>query len=313
MRAGNSRPQHAAVQHPGHFDVRAEVLLRIDLGCDVFARDGLADDGVVFRVFGPGLTRCVQRVADLFVPVELDFEIAPADELAIGGLSRRIRFGVDDALSHGELLGVQAEFCGSHFGEHATRFRCGHAHLLAATPDARRPGSAALVHAAGRIAHDDFHSRKRHVELFGNHLADGDKQPLAHVHLSEKGGDRAVSVHRDVGRELVGRERRFCILRKRLLDCSEGFPADRRSHRHHQRAAGREQRAAGEMRDLLHLHHFRLPQPIISAARLTARRMPICVPQRHLSPLSASLISASLGFFLRSRNAAAVMIQPLMQ
>ena len=50
-----------------------------------------------------------------------------------------------------------------------------------------------------------------------------------------------------------------------------------------------------------------------AAARLTARRMPICVPQRHLRPVSAFLISASVGFLFRLSSAAAVMIQPLMQ
>src|SRR5580704_3325785 len=59
--------------------------------------------------------------------------------------------------------------------------------------------------------------------------------------------------------------------------------------------------------------HGALPQPIIAAARLTARRMAIWVPQRHFSPVKASRISASVGFFLSRRNAAAVMIQPLMQ
>ena len=46
---------------------------------------------------------------------------------------------------------------------------------------------------------------------------------------------------------------------------------------------------------------------------LTARMIAVCVPHRHLSPASASLISASVGFFFVSRNAAAVMTQPLMQ
>ena len=64
---------------------------------------------------------------------------------------------------------------------------------------------------------------------------------------------------------------------------------------------------------LVHFCHVRLPQPIIVAARLTARMMFMWVPQRHFSPSSACLISASLGFFLLLRNAAAVMIQPLMQ
>ena len=51
----------------------------------------------------------------------------------------------------------------------------------------------------------------------------------------------------------------------------------------------------------------------VAAARLTARRMLMWVPQRHLRPASASLICASVGFFFSLRRAAAVMIQPLMQ
>jgi len=51
----------------------------------------------------------------------------------------------------------------------------------------------------------------------------------------------------------------------------------------------------------------------VSEARLTARRIAMWVPQRHFSPVKASLISPSDGFFFVSRNAAAVMIQPLMQ
>ena len=42
--------------------------------------------------------------------------------------------------------------------------------------------------------------------------------------------------------------------------------------------------------------------PSSSAARLTARMMPMCVPHRHLSPSSACLISASVGFFCRRRK-----------
>ena len=53
--------------------------------------------------------------------------------------------------------------------------------------------------------------------------------------------------------------------------------------------------------------------PSSSAARLTARMMFTWVPQRHLSPVSACLISSSVGFFLLLRSAAAVMTQPLMQ
>ena len=44
---------------------------------------------------------------------------------------------------------------------------------------------------------------ERHVELFGDDLADGDMQAVAHVHLAEIGRDGAVGVHRDVGGQLV--------------------------------------------------------------------------------------------------------------
>src|SRR5262249_26339212 len=104
-----------------------------------------------------------------------------------------------------------------------------------------------------------------------------------------------------------------CTLRQRLIDSEKRIDPDRDADRDNQGAAGFERGATGERSGLFEFGHRRLPQPIISAARLTARRMLMWVPQRHLRPVSASLISASLGFFLSRRNAAAVMIQPLMQ
>ena len=50
-----------------------------------------------------------------------------------------------------------------------------------------------------------------------------------------------------------------------------------------------------------------------SAARRTARRIDMCVPQRHLSPASPARISASVSAGLRSSRATVVMIQPLVQ
>ena len=191
--------------------------------------------------------------------------------------------------------------------------RRGHAHLLAAELDAGGARGAALVHAGGGVAHEDLHGLERHVELFGDDLADRDEQAVAHVHLAEVGGDGAVGVDGDVGRELVRRQRRLGALRVRLVDRAEQFEPDRRADRDHQCAGAHQHRAAGESGGLVVLCHDALPQPIISAARLTALRMLTWVPQRHLTPSSADLISASVGFFLVARNAAAVMIQPLMQ
>ena len=300
--AGDRRTDHAAVRHARHLDVGAEVLLRVDLGRDVLAGDRLADDLVVLRVLRLRLAGSIERIAHLLVPVELDVEVAPADQLGIGRLLRRIGLGVHDAVADGERLRRQAELGGRHLDEHAPRLGGGHAHLLAAVLDAGRARGAALVHAGGGVAHDHGHGLERHVELLRHDLADGDEQALAHVHLAEEGGDGAVGIDGDVGGELVGSERRLRplrqgTLREGLADAEYGVEPDRRADRDHQRAAGLEQRTAGELRGFFVSGHRRLPQPIISDARLTARMMPICVPQRHLRPVSASLISASVGFF----------------
>ena len=53
--------------------------------------------------------------------------------------------------------------------------------------------------------------------------------------------------------------------------------------------------------------------PYAAAARLTARTMRACVPQRHRLLASAFLISASVGFLFLASKAAACMIMPLMQ
>src|SRR5262245_63217299 len=48
-------------------------------------------------------------------------------------------------------------------------------------------------------------------------------------------------------------------------------------------------------------------------ARLTARRILTCVPQRHRLPANASLICVSVGLGFLSSKALVVMIMPLMQ
>ena len=206
-------------------------------------------------------------------------------------------------------------FCGRHLDQYAARFGGGDAHLLAAVLDAGGAGGAALVHAGGGVAHEYLDGLERHIELFGNHLADGDEDALAHVHLAEIGIDGAVGVDRNEGRELIRRERRLRSHALRvgglhLQHSIERRPACRPTRRTCRRPAGS---SGGRTWSFFHFGHDRLPQPIISAARLTARMMPICVPQRHLRPVSASLIWASVGFFFSLSSAAADMIQPLMQ
>jgi len=122
----------------------------------------------------------------------------------------------------------------------------------------------------------------------------------------------AVSVHRDKGRQLIGRQLRLCCRRRGALSAG-GAKRKRRTDRDDERATGLQQCAAREVCGFFHSGHCGLPQPIIAAARLTARTIAMWVPQRHFRPRSAVRISASVGFLLSRRNAAAVMIQPLMQ
>ena len=133
-----------------------------------------------------------------------------------------------------------------HVDQHAPRFGRGHPQLLAAELDAGRAGGAALVHAVGGIAHVDLDRLERHVELFGDDLADGDEQAVAHVHLAEVGVDGAVGIHGDVGRELVRRQRRLGALGAGLADRQQGIEAHRHADRDDERTAGLEQSAAGE-------------------------------------------------------------------
>ena len=301
------------MHHPRQLHVGAEVLLRVHLRCNVGARNRLADDGVLFRVLGLGLPGSVEGIANLLVPLELDVEIAPADELGVGDLFRGVSFGLHDAVAHRKRIGRNAELLGRHLDQHAPRLGGRHAHLLAAELDPRRAGGAALVHAGRSVAHDHGDGLERHIELLRHHLSDGDEQPLPHVHLSEERRHAAVSIDGDIRGQLIRGERGLCSLCDRIADLEHGRKPDRHADRDDERSAGLKHGAAREMRGFFDPAHGLLPQPIISTARLTARRMPIWVPQRHLRPVSASLISASLGFFFRSRNAAAVMIQPLMQ
>ena len=130
--------------------------------------------------------------------------------------------------------------------------------------------------------------------------------------LPKIGGHAAVGIHGDVGRQLVRRQRRLGALRqRRVMPSTRRCRPACRPRRRARRRLGAQCGARSEVLSILVM--VRLPHPIISAARLTARRMPIWVPQRHFRPVSASLISASVGFFFSRRNAAAVMIQPLMQ
>ncbi len=99
---------------------------------------------------------------------------------------------------------------------------------------------------------------------------------------------------------------------RQLLDA--GAAGDR--ERDDQRPAGFQEiaaRHAALRHDEIVRHGQALRAARRDAASFTARRMLMCVPQRHLRPASPRRISSSEACGFASRSAAAVMIQPLMQ
>ena len=252
-RARDRRADHAGMQHARNLDVGDERLLAEHLRRNVGALDRLADDLVVLRVLRLGLAGRIEVVADLLVPVELDVEVAPADQFGVGRLLRRIGLGMHDAVGDDERIGGKAELLRRHLDQHAARLRRRGAHLHAAALDAGRARGTALVHAGAGVGHEHGDGLERHVELFRHHLGDGDIEALAHVHLAEEGGHRAVGIDRDVGGELIGHERRLGALRKGRSHAEHRIERDRRADRDHERATRLEHRAAGEVGGLVHL------------------------------------------------------------
>ena len=243
-RAGDGRPDHAAVRHAGDFDVGAEIGLGKNLRRDVVARKRLPDDRVVLRLLRLGFARRIERIAVFSVPVEMNVEELPADQFGVAYPLRRIARCVDDAMRHRQLIGGKAELFRRHLDQHAPRLGGGHAHLFAAFLDAGRTGRTALIDAGVGVADVQLDAGEWSIEFLRHDLPNGDRQPLSHVHFAEVGRDGAVGIDGDVGGELVGRERRFGG--RGILGRANGLPCDRSADRDDKRAAGLEQGAARE-------------------------------------------------------------------
>ena len=173
------------MHHAGDFDVHGEVGLRKYLAGDIVALNRLADDGVVLRGLRLGFARRIERVAVFAVPVELHIEELAADQVGVACLFARIAGGADDAVLHRQLARGNAELFRRHLDQHAARFGGGHAHLLAALLHAGGAGGAALIDARVGVAHEDLDARVGNVEFLRDDLSEGDRKPLAHVHLAE--------------------------------------------------------------------------------------------------------------------------------
>ena len=177
-----------------------------------------------------------------------------------------------------------------------TRGGGGAAHARA---PAREPGAAAgsaLVRAQARVPVDDRDAPGRHAEFFGGHLRDRDPHARSDVDLAGVDRDGAVGVDGEEAVHFAEIERLPALAGRRrgLGRARQRNRAEREAH--HEGAAGLEQIASRDRR-----RGLRAPFAIASArqggarrrlhrapdARITARRMRVCAPQRQRCPASA--------------------------
>ncbi len=110
------------MDHARHFHVGREVLLSKNLGRDVLALDRLADDLVFARVLGLRLAGRIKRVAVFLVPVELDVEIAAADQVGVADFFRSVGLRMHHAVGHSQLVRRKPKFFCRHVDQHTARF-----------------------------------------------------------------------------------------------------------------------------------------------------------------------------------------------
>src|SRR5579883_3177041 len=183
-------------------------------------------------------------------------------------------------------------------------------------------GCIALIGRQGRIGSHDFQRRKGYIELLGRDLLECRLEALAQLGLAGERRDRAVRIDSypgiQIGRALEARRQGW---RREAWRCRGGLllgegAAQRKAD--DQRATTGEYASAieddrGVHRALPWLAGDSSAVSIRCAARRTARRIRICVPQRQRWGASSARISASVGLELRCSSACARIIMPAMQ
>ena len=291
-RSDRRRPYHAAVQHAGHAEVLHVGEFAGHLVRNVDARDRGADDLEVFRVLG------LRRLG----VVDRERKGLAADQLAIAD---GFAAAADGPGGDRELVRLDAELRRREIEQRTSRHRRGVANLHAADLDREAAECRPLIRRQRRVALDDLNPVERHVELVGHDLRQRGAHAGAEIDLAGIDGHHAGGIDGEKGIDRSERHRlgRGGRLRERRARPSEEGEAD------DERTAALEQVAARS--DEIFAHgYLACARP---AARWTALTTRAWLPQRHRLPVSAFLMSASLGLRFVARKAAASMIMPLVQ
>ena len=234
----------------------------------------------------------------------LALEHAVVDQFPVGRLGAG---GVADrAVVDAEGGGAHPQFGGGGLEQHVAHLGAGVAQRCAAVLDRLTAGRHAFVGREGGVAGNHFDALQVDVKFVGDDLCQRRGDALAQLDLAGEHGDRAIGVDRQpavehaVVLQAAWQLRTRGLLRRGLIDRRKR-EGDRESRAGLQKAAAR--RIAGDT--AVHV--------IALAARLMARTMRLCVPQRHRLPASASTMSASVGLGVTSSRALACMIMPAVQ
>ena len=279
--------QHAGQAHVLHIGHAAA-----HLGRNVDPRQILADQAPALLAPGNvGLGRDVEREARHQLAIAQGLPVRP------GG----------DAVVQLDLVGGSDEAPGGGLGQQDTDVGRGVEQRGPAVLHRMAAGRDTLVGRACRVGGDEFDVVGKDRKLIGGDLDQGGLQPLAEFGLAGEDGDATVGADLDPRIELrifVEIAGQAVLLGRPLRGALSGH-----GEGHDQRALA-EQRASAEHR---HVLSSRTPPPMAAAARRTAARMRMWVPQRQRLGAMCWRSSVSVGVVVRSSSACARMIMPAMQ
>jgi hypothetical protein len=226
------------------------------------------------------------------------------DQLAVG-------YAVHRPVADGEPLDRNAEALGREPGEHGACLRRGAGSRCRFPASSWLPAVYCFVGRARGVGGDELDARGLDHQLFGRHLDERGLDALYELGLAGENGDAAIGADADPGiehrlvvqaaRELAGlRARQTRQERKADDECAaardEAAPVHGCGHRAPTHGCGHSAPTHGSR-----------------AARSTARRIRMWVPQRQRFPLICLRISALVGGGVRSSSACAWRIIPGMQ
>ena len=301
MRRLRRRTHHARMHHTRQAQVLHVGAAAADLGRNVGTAQRLAGD----RVRG---TRAQRRLA-----VGAQVQLAAGQQFAVRNTPPARR--LEHAVAQGQGVLGDLEALRRHPGQDEAHLGGGVAQRGAAVLHRVAAGRITFVRGARGVGGDQADAARVHLQFLGRHLQQGGLDALPQFGLAGEDGDGVVCLDADPGVEpgflfQAAGQPAFLALGAALAL----RPGRRQRERQGQGAGGSQQ--AAPARVWQGRVHERPPAGCllkVFAARRTARRMRMWVPQRHRFGIMWLRICSSVGLGFLSSRACARMIMPAMQ